>query len=290
MRKQNQKTIIGIWAGGLSLWLAVAAAAAPAPLLQLDFEQGLMPEPGPRKEGAWGGKTQPQYDEHGLAGKALLVTGAEDVRVSFDAPAGTRDKGTLLFWSRGLENWDLWGRGNNRHLWWTSHFFQSGGDAGGVWFYKWGWYDTLTYLFLPREGGGNQAVGTWPPFDQYQWTQLGLSWQTQTGGLQRLRFFLNGEQVTETSGPFPFGTFSLFGNVPQGGRRSFDNLKVWDRSLPPSEVKRLFRQDAQIANQPVVSVPRLAAPPVIDGTLTVAEWAGAARVTGLLEARGGEVG
>jgi len=252
-----------------------------------------VPDIGGDEEGTWSGEKPPLFSAEGLCGPALLLSddAATTGEVSFPAPDGTRDSGTLLFWSRGLENWDLWGRGNNRNLWPTTHFFRTGGERGEVWFYKWNWYGKVTYLWLPGGTQGNKVVGNWPKFDQYQWTQIGLSWQEGEAGKKRLHFYLNGKLTSETSGVFPFNGFSLGGRYPlqPGGRRLFDELKIYDRALTASEVKRTYRLDAQPANRPVVSVPRLKKAPHVDGKMEPGEWAGAAAVTGMLDAKTGEV-
>ena len=267
---------------------AMTAWASPPPVLHLDFEHGLTPAIGPKQPGEWSGKTPPQFDEQGLTGKGLLVTEASPGKITFPAPAGTRSQGTLVLWSRGLENWDIWGRGNNRHLWPGATLIETHGPEGGLLIYKWSWYESIACLLMPGGGQGNASLGEWPNFDQYQWTQIGISWQGADQGVKRLRLYLNGEAVRETGGQFPCDVFALSADVSQGSRRMYDDLKIWDRALPASEIKRLFRRDGQIVNQPVVSVPRLAAAPTIDGTIGPSEWDGATRITGLLDASTGE--
>ncbi|MGA2618240.1 MAG: glycoside hydrolase domain-containing protein [Thermoguttaceae bacterium] len=268
---------------------AMAALASPPPVLHLDFEHGLLPAAGPKKAGEWSGKTPPQFDPHGLTGKGLLVTDVTQGKITLPAPPGTRDHGTLLLWSRGLENWDIWGRGNNRHLWPGATLIEAHGEEGGLLIYKWSWYDSIACLLMPSDGQGNRSLGEWPNFDQYQWTQIGISWQGEPKGVKRLRFYLNGEAIRETGGQFPFDVFALTADASKGSRRMYDDLKIWDRAIPASEIKRMFRQDAQIVNQPVVTIPRLAAAPTIDGTIGPGEWDCAARITGLIESQTGEV-
>jgi len=59
---------------------------------------------------------------------------------------------------------------------------------GGGMIYKWTWYEGFA-LF------GHGPTLSFPRFDQYQWTQLGVSWQREASGKTRNRIYLNGKLV-----------------------------------------------------------------------------------------------
>ena len=198
-------------------------------------------------------------------------------------PQGIVDKiknsGTILFWLRGLENWNLWNVGGDGSKGGSATFLTMGGGQ----IYKWSWYGEIC-LF------GHGPSMFYPVFDQYQWTQLGLSWQSEGGGKTRNRIYLNGRRVGETTGTMNVDGLRFVSDPQQkGARYLLDDLKIYDRVLTESEVKRSYRRDAQLLNQPIVSIPRLKSAPVIDGKIDGDEWAGAAEITGMLAARTGEM-
>ncbi len=266
--------------------LRAAEPRAAGPVFHLSLDGGLKPDVGPAEPCKWAAQrsglaTQPpQFYEGGMTGKALLVTDDAATAGVVVVPAAVTDaladRGTLSLWLRGLANWNIWSLGEGAQ----SGTFVS---MGGGMIYKWEWYGEVA-LF------GHGPTIFFPQFDQYQWTQLGVSWQRDGEGKTRNRIFLNGKLAGETTGALGIGGLR-FGSTPllPGGRLLIDDIKLWGRVLTESEVKRLYRQDGHWSNQPVISVPRLKNAPHIDGKLDEEEWAGAAETTGLLDAETGEI-
>jgi hypothetical protein len=258
---------------------ALVAAEGPQPVFHLSFDKGLAPDAGPEGQCKWSGKAPPVFYERGLMGKALIVTDDAATAGFVSVPKQITDKiaesGTLFFWLRGLDNWNIWSIGEGAQ---GGTFLGLG--AGMV--YKWTWYGEFA-LF------GHGPTLFYPRFDQYEWTQLGVSWQSEGEGKTRNRIYLNGKLAGETTGTLSVGGLRL-GSYPllKGGRLLIDDLKLYDRVLTESEIKRQYRLDGGWINLPVVSAPRLKSAPKIDGKISADEWSSAARVTGMLDATTGE--
>jgi len=274
-------------------------AGRPA-VFELTFENGLTPEVGPQEAGKWSGKAPPQYYPIGLSGQALILGDLDNTAqetqgtvptVTYARPPGMEASGTLLFWMRGLENWDLnqtvfndptlpstdfvgWGG--------TSEFrlLKSGMDTGGP----------KLFMGYGHPNRHKQITYRYMPLNHYRWFQLGVSWEDDV-----VRLYQNGSLVNEQRGwknwiPILARRFHLGGGYARrGGRRLMDNVKLWDRALTVSEVKRVYRQDLRLANKPLVSAGRLPAPPRLDGRIEPDEWTAAAVITGMLETKSGEM-
>ncbi|MCM8777537.1 MAG: hypothetical protein NC905_04670, partial [Candidatus Omnitrophica bacterium] len=262
--------------------------AGVKPVFHLDFENGLTPEIGPSQEMKWSGKKTPQYSDEGLTGKALLI-GESQGQVLIPPPENTAESGTLIFWSRGLENWNIWSFGAT-----PCHTTYLANVGSGM-IYKWCWYSSLCFF-------GHPEPTIWFPmmdpdiagcygasFDQYQWTQIGVSWQKREDEKFRVRIYLNGKMVAETARKYVFNGANIGGNMNEGGRRVIDNIKIWDRVLTDAEVKQLYRQEMKLLNQPLFSIPKVSRTPSIDGRIDPDEWKEATAITGLVEFKSGEV-
>jgi hypothetical protein len=127
-----------------------------------------------------------------------------------------------------------------------------------------------------------------------QWTQFGISWDNkpdEKGVISgRVRIYRNGIRVQEGVGFFSANSMVLGSQwpMPEGKSRLIDNVRLWDRVLADSEVKLIYRRDFQGLTRPLISVPRLKKAPYLNGKVVSQEWAGAARITGLLQAETGE--
>ena len=276
-----------VLASGMALFVISAAAddslPLPAPAFHLSFTNGLTPEIGPDNPGKWTGVKPPQFHEQGLDGPALLVGDMDGnqkcPQVTFDPLPGTHDSGTMLFWVRGLKNWDLY----------RTAYSQPPGPSqnialGGGTMWRWN-HDTFGVKLYAGTPGRDYRQIAYPGFHPYRWTQLGYTWQNG-----HVCLYLNGELVNENAQfGLGFGPFALGGGAAHADSlRLYDNLKIWNRSLDKAEVKRLYRRDMQLATRPRVTAARLPAAPTLDGRVGTEEWAGAARITGLLEAKSGE--
>jgi len=261
----------------------------PKPVFSISFEKGLAADFKNNDkidvvEGKWEFKgQQPLYQERGLTGKALKCGGTNNaVGLKFDAPCGTQDHGTLLFWTCGLKGWNLF----------TSIYDDKkarGSELLSTWGRKGGWSNITKWAYdtggLKINFANHKQIfyGHNYFFDQYRWTQIGLSWNND-----KVNLYLNGDMIAQdTVSPFPFESFSIRGKDSED--RLIDNCKIWNRVLAPSEIKRIYRLDLNLSNRPLVSAPRMIVPPKIDGKVDIQEWANAAKLTGLLEACSGEL-
>ncbi|MDD5706292.1 MAG: DUF6067 family protein [Kiritimatiellae bacterium] len=261
--------------------------AGPEPVFRLSFDNGLMPDAGATGACAMaradqsGQPATARFYDQGLSGKALLIGDDPAFAGYMPVPQPVveqiKESGTVLFWVRGVENWNLWGVGSGGAGAWASFL-----NMGGGMIYKWEWYGAPC-LF------GHGPTLFFPGFDQYEWSQLGVSWQREGDGKTRNRIFLNGRLVGETIGNLTVNGMR-FGShaTAKGGRHLVDDVAVYDRALPESDVRRRYRREMQLLNQPVVTAPRLKTAPVIDGKIGDEEWTGAAEVSGLLEVTTGE--
>ncbi len=255
--------------------------ALPEPVFHLSFEKDLKADVRmdggiQEVEGNWSRPAPPEYAEMGVVGRALKVQHRDGAAwLAFDTPESARASGTFLFWVRGLENLDIYGMeaGNGFRL------LNSWGKGGLGWTAL-GFAPVLGWCELRLQG----TSGAFPNFNMYKWNQLGFSWHDG-----RVRCYLNGDLVHEAPSAMPFERFAIGDDErPAGSLRLYDEVKLWDRLLTDAEVKRVWRRDGHIANNPLVSIPRLDTPPTINGRVDDGEWAGTAAFTGLLEAQTGE--
>jgi hypothetical protein len=264
----------------------IARAAGQDPVFHLSFDQGLLPDVGPDAPCQWAAQWSaqaaepPQFYKEGLTGSALLITdnpaSAGMVAIPATITDALTERGTFTFWLRGMQQWNLWSMGEDAKG--GCYVFMGGGMI-----YKWNWYAEIA-LF------GHGPTLFYQHFDQYQWTQLGVTWQREGDGKTRNRIYLNGKLVGEASGALDIRNLR-FGSTPlePGGRLLIDECTLWNRVLTEPEMKRLYRQNGQWANTPIITASRLATAPTIDGRISPAEWSTASRLTGLLEAATGEI-
>jgi hypothetical protein len=270
----------------LAYWCLLPALPVRAddasPLLYLSFEQGLTAANNPEVQGKWAGKTPPQYFDAGLIGKALLLGDVNDATVNFDAPPSMENTGAILFWVKGLENWHLYKMHNAGGR--SSFFFNGGGPKGWATITRWNYDTSGVKLMIGTRSTSEQQI-FFPKFDQYQWTQIGFTYDHD-----RVRLYLNGNLVKEaTNFPLAFTKFSFGGNQGEEGcRRLLDEVKVFDKALAPSDIKRIYRRDLAQATLPKVTAPPLTTLPTIDGVMKAGEWDGCASVRGLLNKANGE--
>ncbi len=269
----------------LSAFIPAGNAEEPKPVFHLSFENGLSPDIGSAEAckllQVGTGEATPLFYEHGLSGKALLISedpkSAGYMAIPKEIVEKIKASGTILFWVRGLENWNLWSVGGGGAGAWATFLSMGGGQI-----YKWEWYGGIC-LF------GHGPSIFYPNFDQYQWTQLGVSWQSEGDGKSRNRIYLDGRMVGETTGTMNLDGLR-FGShaTAKGARHLLDELKIYDRVLSESDIIRIYRKDMCLINSPAVSVPRLKASPAIDGKVNDEEWAGAAEISGMIDYAAGE--
>lgn len=266
----------------LGLFCMVIHAEEIRPVFRLSFEKGLAPDHDNKVKGDWFGKEAPRFSEYGLKGKALLVGYENGLEAKFKMPESATKTGTILFWSKGDKNWDLYGGPNSGAT--SSQFFKGWGPKGWSSIYKWT-YDTAGIKLMTGTGSSATHQLFYPRFDAMEWTQLGLTYEND-----HVRLYLNGNLVQEDKNfPFELTSFAIGGNKgPDGCERLLDELVIYDKALSASDIKKIYRRDLGLCNKPLATIPLLSTAPVVDGTIAAAEWEGAAQVRGLIRFSTGE--
>jgi hypothetical protein len=251
---------------------AAPAHALEGPALHLAFEEGLTPWVGQQDAFKWNSPQPPEFAEDGIAGKSLRITGAGQM-LGLLFPETERKTGTLLFWVKEPQ-----------------------GDAGSRIIGSWGpgWSAVTRNSLQNSEMEQFLAPLSFPALDT-QWTQFGISWDNAPNdkGVMsgRVRIYRNGVRIQEGVGFFSANSILLGSQhaLPEGKSRLLDEVRLWNRVLTDAEVKQWYHADFQGRTEPFVSIPLLTHAPTVNGIIDPTEWAGAARITGLLAAPSGEL-
>jgi len=209
----------------------------------------------------------------GIRGRGLL-TGGSFQSVSYPVEGNIKsDAGTLTFWLRGID-WQPLDRTR------TEHFVRIGGKRGWVMVYSWIHFP----VWLLVDSGGQRDKMQFPVGTPGEWNMFTVTWSGQ-----RCAIYFNGLPVKKLD-KFPLPKFQgsiVVGEHSTGDRKIvLDELMIHDRALSDAEVAALYHRVGDFFNDPFATVPRLAAPPKIDGKIAEAEWANAAAIAGLLDDAG----
>lgn len=222
----------------------------------------------------------------------LLPLGTPDSAVRFDGTGKVSSaQGAITFWFKG-QGWDYesvadWTQALpkrvNLRSWdiqtpLRETFFELRGGAGKVSFGK------TAPGTLALEPSTGPALTVPVNFDVSQLHFVTINYE---GG--KATVLIDGEP--KASGAFVMPTNIqdiVIGHVGPGGatwNRWLDDFAVWKRPLKPAEIMLLWRKEGMIQLPLQVAIPRIAAPPVIDGIVRTGEWDRAAQVAGMVGIR-----
>ena len=268
----------------LALWLASGAgtvgAAEPKLLLHFGFDGTVKPVKALGRHEPVQAPEDPRF-VRGPQGQAVLL---EKERIVCEREGNLElSAGTVLFWMQPVG----WSPDQATDTYeWTFAAAGTGAEGDRLQFFK--LPQPMLGFFMGQEGHVKQLwhkVGEW---EADQWRFFGLTW-----GTGRMRLFVNGRRVAETSiadENIPVDTgpvLRLQAHLPV----AFDELRIYDAPLSEGAIEEHYLRGqagesvggpAGDSLRPLIVIPRAATPPTVDGEAKPGEWEATSGIGGYL--------
>ncbi len=219
----------------------------------------------------------------GVFGKALVV-GETGATVTYSSAGNLpTTKGTIEMWIKPV-NWSLVSNRYDYH----HRFFLADDSNGWLQIYK---FDENSFWCVRGTSTNYRTLNTVVPYAPAlgRWVHLVTTWD----GLV-VRQYVNGlfleNELTQMPGlPAQFKVGDIPWSVRTDQTTLMDNLRIYSRPLTQAEVQGRFAEGMNSLapkGRPAITVPKVATPATINGTVATGEWAKASLLRGLRNSDG----